>query len=81
MTRLEKFKAWLRENGAEPADCELLDDMGHDQFDPYGCYGFVCPNDTPVEKTEVEDTTIINTVKYECELCKYYRFWSREEKE
>ena len=70
MTRLEKFKAWLRENGAEPEDCELLDN----QFDPNGCYGFVCPSDTPVEKTEVEGTTITNTVK--CELCKYYRFWS-----
>lgn len=79
-TRVDLFKAWLNLVGANPNDCELVDDMedktriGNSQ----GCYGFVCPADVPTKY--IHNTTEME-YRVDCTKCKYNDFWTKEVEE
>ena len=71
MTRLDLFKKWLEEQGADFRDCEMLDGLG--DYDVHGCLGFICPGDVPVIVESLANTGMPN-----CNLCKYNQFWTKE---
>lgn len=62
MNRQDLFNKFLKDQGADPLDCEILDDVGVSNYDPNGCLGFVCP-DMPETR---------------CDTCTYNGFWTKE---
>ena len=69
MTRLDLFKKWLEDQGANPRDFEITNgDMDQDHH----CCGFVCPDDVPA-LAENQGEYIVD-----CLECKYNEFWTKE---
>lgn len=79
MTRTELFKNWLKDNGADPTDCELVDDMKDKSHigNSQGCYGFSCPEDVPIVQVPINNTTEME-YRVDCTKCKYNEFWTKE---
>lgn len=71
MTRLDLFKKWLEDQGADPRDFEITDeDMCYE--DPHNCHGFFCPDDVSA-LAENQGEYIVD-----CLECKYNEFWIKE---
>lgn len=74
-TRADLFRNWLKENCTNPDDCELLDDMQDKSRigNEHGCYGFICPEDVPMLKSEYDFISIPD-----CTKCPYNEFWTKD---
>lgn len=81
-TRVDLFKAWLNLVGADPNDCELVDDAGDTSHigNEHGCYGFFCPEDVPTVQVPINNTTEME-YRVDCTKCKYNEFWTKEVEE
>jgi len=73
MTRLDLFKKWLEDQGANPRDFKIINgDMEEMGEDAHNCYGFFCPDDVPA-LAEYNGERIVD-----CMECKYDQFWTKE---
>ena len=70
MTRLDLFKKWLEDQGANPRDFIITN--GDMEEDAHNCYGFVCPDGVPA-LAECDGEYIVD-----CMECKYNHFWAKE---
>lgn len=76
MTRLEKLKKWLTEEGIKDLnDFEPLEDIVNKSWSQQGCWGFYCPADLLKEKHDKRS-------RYDetdwCSKCPYNEFWFKE---
>lgn len=82
MTRTELFKNWLKDNGANPNDCDIVDGIEDKSHigNEHGCYGFICPEDVPTVQVPINNTTEME-YRVDCTKCKYNEFWTKEVEE
>ena len=70
MTRLDLFKKWLEDQGANPRDFKITN--GDMEEDAHHCYGFVCPDDVSALAEDNGEYIV------DCMECKYNQFWTKE---